>query len=118
MTATPVINLPTVDKNTPMLNGDWTLEALCAQTDPEVFFPEQSDTNHDYTIAKAVCQRCPVIDVCREATLRAEGGLSRTSRFGMFAAMTPAQRAELAWQRGYETSQDVPDTINVEGKIA
>lgn len=36
-------------------------DALCAQTDPELFFPEKSGTAEP---AKRVCQNCPVINEC------------------------------------------------------
>lgn len=43
---------------------DWT-DALCAQTDPELFFPEQGRTN-DAELAKWICARCPLVNQCRE----------------------------------------------------
>ena len=37
----------------------WQAEALCAQTDPEAFFPEKGGSTRD---AKRVCGVCPVRD--------------------------------------------------------
>jgi len=43
------------------MNGDWRHSALCAQTDPELFFPEKGNRPQD---AKMVCARCPVRAEC------------------------------------------------------
>lgn len=40
---------------------DWQSEALCAQTDPEAFFP---DLHAQARQAIRVCQKCPVIKQC------------------------------------------------------
>ena len=37
--------------------------ALCAQVDPEIFFPQQGEQPEE---ALEVCGRCPVRDLCRE----------------------------------------------------
>lgn len=62
---------------------DWTKEALCAQTDPEAFFPE-----HIYLAkeAIAICNECPVMNRCLEEALSMEnpagvwGGIDFTIR--------------------------------------
>ena len=51
-------------------NTDWMRDGLCAQTDPEEFFPGKgSDTRP----AKAVCAGCPVLDECRTYALGRPG---------------------------------------------
>lgn len=40
---------------------DWTASALCAQVDPEVWFPEKGEKNAD---AKRICARCEVREQC------------------------------------------------------
>jgi WhiB family redox-sensing transcriptional regulator len=40
---------------------DWTAEALCAQTDPEVFYPFNEQWSGS---AKRVCAGCPVMAQC------------------------------------------------------
>lgn len=48
----------------------WADRALCAETDPEIFF---GDVAHTYVTvdgdremtAKAICRRCPVMETCR-----------------------------------------------------
>lgn len=39
----------------------WQEQALCAQTDPEAFFPEKGGSTRE---AKAVCELCEVRDEC------------------------------------------------------
>lgn len=46
--------------------SDWRAEALCAQVDPELFFPEQGFPSHH---ARAVCARCPVAAECLDWAL-------------------------------------------------
>lgn len=45
----------------------WVADALCAQTDPEVFFPEKGGSTRE---AKAVCKRCDVVVECLTYALR------------------------------------------------
>lgn len=45
----------------------WTASALCAQTDPEQFFPEKKG---DATAAKQVCASCDVVQECLAYALR------------------------------------------------
>ena len=50
----------------------WAGEALCAETDPELWFPDKPGATYvtvDGTreaTAKSICRRCPVIDPCRD----------------------------------------------------
>lgn len=41
--------------------GDWVELAVCAQTDPELFFPEKGGSPRD---AQRVCASCPVAAEC------------------------------------------------------
>ncbi|WP_042404809.1 WhiB family transcriptional regulator [Streptacidiphilus carbonis] len=45
---------------------DWRHGAVCAQEDPELFFPvgEAGPALLQAEEAKAVCRRCPVMDLC------------------------------------------------------
>lgn len=52
----------------------WQDRALCAETDPELFFPQHSDW-HKAVLARAVCARCPVVAECREAGLYEADGI-------------------------------------------
>ena len=62
---------------------DWQQRALCAQTDPEAFFPEQGGSTAE---AKAVCARCPVTAECLEHVL------VHDERFGVWAGLSEAER--------------------------
>lgn len=61
----------------------WHQDALCTQTDPEIFFPEKGDPSRS---AKRVCSACLVREDCLAYALRNHepfgiwGGLSRKER--------------------------------------
>lgn len=63
--------------------GDWAQEGLCAQTDPEAFFPGKGGSVQS---AKRICSRCPVLEQCRNYALETRqrdgvwGGLSAGER--------------------------------------
>ncbi|ABS03252.1 WhiB family transcriptional regulator [Kineococcus radiotolerans] len=44
----------------------WMQDALCAQVDTDVFFPEQGESSRP---AKAICARCEVRDQCLQLAL-------------------------------------------------
>lgn len=44
----------------------WMEAALCAQTDPELFFPELGGSTRE---AKSICAQCPVLARCRAYAL-------------------------------------------------
>jgi WhiB family redox-sensing transcriptional regulator len=73
----------------------WKDRALCAQTDPEIFFPEKSHWRQAIT-AKLVCQRCPVRDACLAHALKHD------ERYGVWGGMTPSQRKELRRRRAVD----------------
>jgi len=57
----------------------FTVEALCAEVDPDLFYPEKGESSAS---AKRVCRLCPVQLACLRYALRTEqqwgiwGGLS------------------------------------------
>ncbi|MGV0801306.1 WhiB family transcriptional regulator, partial [Mycolicibacterium elephantis] len=53
----------------------WQERALCAQTDPEAFFPEKGGSTRE---AKRICQGCEVKDACLEYAL------ANDERFGIW----------------------------------
>lgn len=70
------------------LNGlvnteEWVKDALCAQTDPEQFFPDVGANTRD---ARQVCAECPVRKACLQYALNRQeqhgiwGGLSARDR--------------------------------------
>ena len=64
----------------------WQAEALCAQTDPEAFFPEKGGSTRD---AKRVCQGCTVRDECLEYALE------KDERFGIWGGLSERERRKL-----------------------
>ncbi|WP_243789329.1 WhiB family transcriptional regulator [Saccharopolyspora gloriosae] len=67
----------------PVDEPDWRRSALCAQTDPDAFFPEKGQSAR---LAKLICAACEVREEClRYALERAEpagiwGGLNESGR--------------------------------------
>jgi len=65
---------------------DWMASALCAQTDPELFFPEKGKRSRD---ARAVCARCPVCAKCRAYAL------AQDRVYGVWGGTTERERRKL-----------------------
>lgn len=64
----------------------WQADALCAQTDPEAFFPEKGGSTRD---AKKVCGACNVRSECLEYALEND------ERFGIWGGMSERERRRL-----------------------
>ncbi len=65
---------------------DWQERALCAQTDPEAFFPEKGGSTRE---AKRICQGCEVRDECLEYALEHD------ERFGIWGGLSERERRRL-----------------------
>jgi WhiB family redox-sensing transcriptional regulator len=65
---------------------EWQDDALCAQTDPEAFFPEKGGSTRD---AKKVCAECQVRDDCLEYAL------VTNQRFGIWGGQSERERRRL-----------------------
>lgn len=63
--------------------------ALCAQTDPELFFPDTEASIHQIRQAKAICGEC---DIRKECLLEA---LTYNYIDGVWGGTTPRERARL-----------------------
>ena len=78
------------------MTAHWTTRAACIGADIDVdFFPGDNHSRHAYARAKRVCHECPVTIHCLRLALYLEDGLAETSRWGMWAGLTPQQRALL-----------------------
>lgn len=78
---------------------EWTRDALCAQVDPELFFPDKGGSTRQ---AKAVCRRCPVRAECLDYALAYESGEhgTRTSHhFGIYGGLSERERRRLRKER-------------------
>ena len=64
----------------------WQEQALCAQTDPEAFFPEKGGSTRE---AKRVCSRCEVRADCLSYAL------ARDERFGIWGGLSERERRRL-----------------------
>jgi WhiB family redox-sensing transcriptional regulator len=64
----------------------WQELALCAQTDPEAFFPEKGGSTRE---AKKVCLSCDVRGECLEYAL------SNDERFGIWGGLSERERRKL-----------------------
>jgi WhiB family transcriptional regulator, redox-sensing transcriptional regulator len=64
----------------------WQERALCAQTDPEAFFPEKGGSTRE---AKKICVQCPVRAECLEYAL------SNDERFGIWGGLSERERRRL-----------------------
>ena len=67
----------------PAEEPDWQERALCAQTDPEAFFPEKGGSTRD---AKKVCVGCDVRGICLEYAL------AHDERFGIWGGLSERER--------------------------
>jgi WhiB family redox-sensing transcriptional regulator len=65
----------------------WQTDALCAQTDPEAFFPEKGGSTRD---AKKVCGACNVRSQCLEYAL------ANDERFGIWGGLSERERRRLS----------------------
>lgn len=65
---------------------EWQEQALCAQTDPEAFFPEKGGSTRE---AKRICQACAVRDECLEYALLND------ERFGIWGGLSERERRRL-----------------------
>ena len=70
----------------PAEEPDWQERALCAQTDPEAFFPEKGGSTRE---AKKICVGCEVKAECLEYAL------AHDERFGIWGGLSERERRRL-----------------------
>jgi WhiB family redox-sensing transcriptional regulator len=81
-----------VQEPTPLQHGSaeeelsWQERALCAQTDPEAFFPEKGGSTRE---AKKVCLVCEVRSECLTYALEHD------ERFGIWGGLSERERRRL-----------------------
>ena len=79
----PGVRRPVEEDDNPL---GWQTDALCAQTDPEAFFPEKGGSTRD---AKRICSTCDVRDQCLEYALQND------ERFGIWGGLSERERRKL-----------------------
>jgi WhiB family redox-sensing transcriptional regulator len=72
-----------IDDDNPL---SWQADSLCAQTDPEAFFPEKGGSTRD---AKKICTSCEVKAQCLEYALQND------ERFGIWGGLSERERRKL-----------------------
>ena len=70
----------------PAEEPDWQERALCAQTDPEAFFPEKGGSTRE---AKRICSGCDVRAECLDYAL------AHDERFGIWGGLSERERRRL-----------------------
>jgi len=85
----------------------WQDRALCAQTDPEAFFPEKGSSTR---AAKRVCRACEVRPECLAYALR------RRERFGVFGGVSERERIRLERQFGGDIPAAVAFALAADGQ--
>ena len=69
----------------------WLGDALCAQTDPEAFFPEKGGSTRE---AKRICEGCEVRSECLDYAL------ANAERFGIWGGLSERERRKLRREAG------------------
>ena len=79
----------TLDELFGAVEQEWQDQALCAQTDPEAFFPEKGGSTRE---AKKVCASCDVKAECLEYAL------ANDERFGIWGGLSERERRRIKKQ--------------------
>lgn len=106
----------------PAAPGKWVNSALCAEIDPELWFPEQGGLSAP---ARRMCHRCPVVQDCLDYALETAqqwgvwGGATASERKRMLAgdlpALPPLYAAEdAAYAAGEIDLRDLLDEVTVD----
>ena len=82
----PVASAPVVQSEYAPGDESWRQEALCAETDPEAFFPEKGGSTRE---AKRICSGCEVRAECLEYAL------ANDARFGIWGGLSERERRRL-----------------------
>ncbi|XTZ13943.1 WhiB family transcriptional regulator [Micromonospora echinospora] len=75
------------------LPGEWVGEALCAQVDPDLWFPEEQ--GQSWRVAAKLCHTCQVRDLClayavvTDERIGVWGGLAATQRYRIEDVVIP-----------------------------
>ena len=76
--------------------SSWWGQGLCAQSDPDAFFPEKGGSTRE---AKKVCRSCEVRAECLEYALEHD------ERFGIWGGLSERERRTITRQRRREPAQ-------------
>ncbi|WP_082096519.1 WhiB family transcriptional regulator [Demequina gelatinilytica] len=76
---------------------DWQADALCAQVDPEVFFPGKGGSTRE---AKWICSRCDVREKCLE------WAIANDISGGTIGGLSDRERAKVRRARGIPSADE------------
>lgn len=88
----------------------WVDQALCAQTDPELFFPDRGGPTRT---PKRICGRCPVAAECLDYAMDFEArdsGINTAHRHGIYGGLVPQERVQLHRLLHPDLADDTADT--------
>jgi WhiB family redox-sensing transcriptional regulator len=80
------LGVPGVRQTAPDDPLAWQTDSLCAQTDPEAFFPEKGGSTRE---AKKICGTCEVRNSCLDYALEND------ERFGIWGGLSERERRKL-----------------------
>ena len=86
LTVVPDVAIEFEPEPLPPVADQWQDRALCAQTDPEAFFPEKGGSTRE---AKKICLGCEVRHECLEYALEHD------ERFGIWGGLSERERRRL-----------------------
>lgn len=69
-----------------LVPADWTADALCAESDPDAWYPDAGSSGRQ---AKAICARCGVREDCLQQAL--DSG----DRWGIWGGLSEPERRAL-----------------------
>lgn len=82
---------------------DWSEQAACAGTSPNIFFPPDTEQRKlsfgYYQQAKAICHACPVTNECLTYGLK--------EPFGVWGGLTPRERWGLLFRENPRTASTI-----------
>jgi WhiB family redox-sensing transcriptional regulator len=85
-------------------NLAWQMDALCAETDPEVFFPDKGGSTRD---AKKICGVCSVQAECLAYAIEYD------ERFGVWGGTSERERRYLKSKRRGSADEDFDEEAEV-----
>ena len=85
----PIVNHGRAEPLGRVEDQEWHSRALCAQTDPEAFFPEKGGSTRE---AKRVCMSCEVRAECLDYAL------AKDERFGIWGGLSERERRRVKKQ--------------------
>jgi WhiB family redox-sensing transcriptional regulator len=86
----------------------WKLDGLCAQIDPELWFPEKGERTR---LAQRLCGQCSVQATCLEYAL------TNDERHGVWGGKSERQRQKMLGARSSAPRDSHPDAANREPRV-